>query len=219
MDAIELFLLGHARSHSLDMQRDDDGALDTLLRGPADQRHLADRLEDAALFGLGEDQMRIVPKAGQNSVAWLLWHMARTEDAMMNVLVAERPQVIDEDGWAERLNASPRDVGAGMGDAAVSDFTLRVDIAALRAYRAAVGRRTREIVLSMSPADLERPIAPDAVQRALAAGVLGENAGWIAEFWRDRRKAWCLSLVTGHNFLHLGEAFCVRSQAGLALGA
>jgi hypothetical protein len=60
---------------------------------------------------------------------------------------------------------------------------------------------------------------PASLERALSEGVLGDNAGWIPDFWRGRRKAWCLALVNGHNYLHLGEAFCVRSQAGLPLGA
>jgi len=219
MNAIQLFVLDHARTHSVEMQRGDGGTLDALLRGPAGERHLADRLEDAALFGLNEEQMRITPHEGQNSIVWLLWHMARTEDVMMNLLVAGRPQLINEGGWADRLHVSASDIGAGMRDDAVSDFTANVDIAALRAYRAAVGRRTREIAAAMAPDAVAAPIDAANLERALAEGVLGENTGWIPDFWRDRQKAWCLSLVTGHNFLHLGEAFCVRSQAGLALGA
>jgi len=219
MDAKELFLLEHARTHSVEMQRGDGRSLDGLLRGPADERHLADRLEDAALFGLNEEQLRITPKQGQNSIAWLLWHMARTEDVNINAIMAGRPQLLGEGDWPARLGVSPDDIGAGMRDDAVSDFSERVDIGALRAYRAAVGGRTREIVASMSATELEEPVDPANLERALAQGVLGENTGWIPDFWRDRRKAWCLSLVNGHNYLHLGEAFCVRSQAGLALGA
>jgi len=219
VDANQLFMLEHARAHSVEMQRGDGGALDALLRGPAEDRHLADRLEDAALFGLNDEQLRISPKAGQNSIVWLLWHMARTEDVMMNVLVAGQPQLISEEGWTTRLNVSLSDIGAGMKDDAVADFTAKVDIAALRDYRAAVGRRTREIVSSLTAEEIEAPIEQAHLERALAEGVLGENTGWIPDFWRDRRKAWCLSLVNGHNYLHIGEAFCVRSQAGLALGA
>jgi len=219
MDAKQLFFLEHARAHSLEMQRGDGGSLDMFLRGGAEGRHLADRLEDAALFGLTEEQLRITPSAGQNPIVWLLWHMARTEDVMLNILVAGRPQLVNEDGWAERLHVSLSDVGAGMKDDAVSDFTARIDVPALRAYRAAVGCRSREIVESLTPEDLEAPVEGAHLERALAEGVLGENTGWVRDFWRDRRKAWCLSLVNGHNYLHIGEAFCVRSQAGLALGA
>ena len=37
-----------------------------------------------------------------NSLVWLLWHMARVEDVVVNLVVADGRQVLD-DGWALRL--------------------------------------------------------------------------------------------------------------------
>lgn len=58
---------------------------------------------DRWLGGLSDDQMRVRPARGMNSIVWLLWHMARTEDVAVNLVVAAQPQVFDDD-WARRMN-------------------------------------------------------------------------------------------------------------------
>ena len=50
------------------------------------------------------DQMRLRPHPQLNSIAWLLWHMARSEDMGVNRLIANRPDVLTGDGWASRLD-------------------------------------------------------------------------------------------------------------------
>jgi len=84
--------------------------------------------------------------------------MARCEDAI-NVLVASRPQVLDQNGWLTRLNVSLRDVGTGMTDEEVSDLSARLDLGALRDYYHAVGRRIVEVVKSLRPQELKE--SPD----------------------------------------------------------
>ena len=61
------------------------------------------------------EQLRRRPVKGSNSLAWLLWHMARIEDVAVNVVVANRRQVFDE-GWAERLKV-PRRNAMHLGEA------------------------------------------------------------------------------------------------------
>jgi hypothetical protein len=58
------------------------------------------------------------------------------------------------------------------------------------------------------------------LQQTLADGLIGnERAHWLAPFLADHTKAWFLSYVVWHHAEHLfGEALCVRSQAGFALG-
>lgn len=131
MDTVQFFLLHHARLFP----------------------EIGDRFSQ-----LTDDQMRLRPHPSMNSIAWLLWHVACGED-MLNRLLAHRPFVLDEEGWVRRLNLSRRDVGTGMTDAEVAEFSARVDIAALRAYHAEVGRRTQEIVQGLRPEDLD--VVPD----------------------------------------------------------
>jgi hypothetical protein len=68
MDAREFFLRHHAQVHS--------------------------QVAREFLQDLSDEQMRLRPNS-LNSLAWLVWHMARCEDAL-NVLIANRPQVLDQ---------------------------------------------------------------------------------------------------------------------------
>ncbi|MFQ5946185.1 MAG: DinB family protein [Anaerolineae bacterium] len=203
MNALQFFLKQHAHLHSAGVG-ETEGAL----------------FEDRVLSDLNEDQIRLRPREGLNSVAWLIWHMARTEDVLVNVGVAGRSQVLDEDNWLDRLKVPRRDIGTGMTSEEVSELSAALDISALRAYRASVGRRTQEIVRALRPEELDEVIAESHLRRAISEGAFGPNAGWVVESaWRGKTKGYVLgrnSIV--HNALHLGEALAVRSQAGLGLG-
>src|SRR6478735_6125613 len=114
--------------------------------------------------------------------------MARTEDVAVNLLVAGRPQVLHEEGWLERLKIR-QDIGTSMNDEEVGDFSALVDIAAILAYRHAVGRRTREIVQNMRPEEFNEPIRHEGVEALFPQGALVEGAARIATFWGDKTKA------------------------------
>ena len=168
-------------------------------------------IEDTLYKNLPDDLARRRPQPGVNSIAWLTWHMARCEDVAMNMVIAGEQQVLESGSWMERLGVSRRDIGTGMSDDEVGDFTGAVEIAALRAYRAAVGRRTRQIVDTLEPSALARLPNPAHLERAFADGALGDRAMWVGQFWQGKTVGWFLWLGTGHNFLHLGEASLIRT--------
>jgi len=174
--------------------------------------------QDRLLDGLTDAQIRCNPQPGVNSIAWLLWHMTRCEDIGVNRLVADRPQVLFEERWHTRLDVSLQDIGTGMADEEVSDFSTRVDLEALRAYRAAAGRRTMDVVHALRPEALDAVLDPTHLRQVIAEGALGANAGWVEEKWRGMTKGWCLAqLGLTHNHTHFGEAYVVRGLLGLRL--
>jgi hypothetical protein len=149
-----------------------------------------------------------------NSIAWLLWHTARTEDVTMNLLVAEGPQVLDDE-WLARLGLSRRDIGTAMSDDEVSDISRKVDIEALFAYREAVGRRTREIAGSIAPEELDIIIDEARIKALTDAGALTEEAFRVARFWHGKTKRFLFNMpASGHQFMHLGEALTTRKALG-----
>src|SRR5215468_6890375 len=107
---------------------------------------------ERAFGGLSDAQMRVRPREDLNSLAWIMWHIARAEDIFVNALLASRGQVFD-DAWAKRLGVSRRDFGIGMTSSEVTDLTRAIDLAVLREYRDAVGRRTRELVAAFKDSD------------------------------------------------------------------
>src|SRR5262244_3207765 len=144
MDARELLLEEHSAVHSAAVG--------------GNKASLAER----TFGGLNDAQMRVRPREDLNSLAWIMWHIARAEDIMVNALVAGREQVFD-DAWAKRLGISRRDFGIGMTSPEVTDLTRALDLATLREYRDAVGRRTREIVAGFRDSDWGGEVAGPAV--------------------------------------------------------
>ncbi len=202
MDAIQMFLNDHSRTHSVSVGNPEGGF----------------SVSDFVLSGLTDDQIRLPLREGLNSLAWLFWHMARAEDMGVSMIIAGRPQVLEEGDWAQGLGISRHDTGAGMADDEVTDFSETVDIASLREYRSAVGTRTREIAGGMRSEELAEMVDSSRLQQARSTGAIGENAGWIEGMFTGKTKALVLGhFAAGHNFMHLGEAWCLRGLAGLRL--
>ena len=200
MDAKELFLAQH-------------GAVQSLAVG-GNPASAAER----AFGGLSDDQMRVRPREDLNSLAWLMWHIARAEDIMVNVLIAGRPQVF-EDAWAKRLGVTRRDFGIGMTSPEVTELTRAVDLAALREYRDAVGRRTREIVSGFKDGDWAGELTAASVGKAAAEGAFGGRAEQMTKVFTGRPRTAVLSgIALFHPAAHLGEAVTVRSAGGFGTG-
>src|SRR3712207_6038315 len=104
MDARTLFLADHARIHAAAVSAADDPAI-VALAGFS--------YEDATLYKLADADLVACPDGGGNSIAWLLWHMARLEDVVVNTLLRGAPEVLDRDGWVATLGIATRDVGTG----------------------------------------------------------------------------------------------------------
>jgi hypothetical protein len=177
---------------------------------------------DRWLGGLSDEQMRVRPAKGMNSILWLLWHMARTEDVAVNLVVAARPQVLD-DGWVRRMNVPRRDMGTGMTEDEVGELTERADVAAVRAYRSAVGKRTREVVQALRPQTWDEILGIADTTRAAAVGAFGPNDEWVAGIghrpWQGHTRGDQLGgTAIRHNAGHIGEAVTIRALAGFGLG-
>lgn len=194
MEFLPFFLEQHARAHAAGMS----GARERLI-------------SDTLLDGLSEAQLRR-RRPRVNAIAWLLWHMARSEDVTINVLLGDGRQVLDAGGWAARLQLTQRAMGTGMSDAETEAVAARIAIPALLAYREAVGRRTREVVTALAAETLTRPIAAEKLLAVDAFTSVEDGERRVQGYWRGRDGQFVL--VTGiatHQYLHLGEAQCVKS--------
>jgi DinB superfamily len=202
MTALEFFLTQHTRLHSAKVAEVEGGSF-------------ADRV----FGGLTDEQMRLRPARGVNSLAWLLWHLARAEDAVVNAVVGAREQVLNAEDWPGRLGVARRDIGTAMTDTEVGELGARLDLSAARAYRDAVGRRTQEVVRELAPARWSEVLSAVDTDRAVAAGAFGPGAEWVPKMYQGRTRAGMLGAnAISHNAMHLGEAISVRGLAGLGLG-
>ena len=200
MDVRDLFLDQHAAMHSAAVG--------------GNKMSAAER----AFGGVTDEQMRVRPREDLNSLAWLMWHIARAEDILVNVVLAGRPQVCDV-AWTKRLVVTRRDFGIGMTSAEVTELTRQVDLGALREYRDAVGSRTRELVGAFKPQDWEGPVTVEAVERAAGEGAFGVRTEAIVKMFPGRPR---MSMLSGiallHSAGHMGEAATVRTAGGFGTG-
>src|SRR5262249_35817163 len=138
---------------------------------------------DDLFTGLTDDQVRARPH-GLNSVAWLVWHATRVEDAAVSRFVGDQPQVLIEGDWRRRLGVERRDVGSGMNDAEVNALGARIDTTALRSYAHGVADRTRSVVGALAAAAWDELVPPERVRAVVAdEGLLVEAGRWVETFW------------------------------------
>lgn len=108
--------------------------------------------------GLSGDQLSARVDGRANSVAWLVWHLARVQDDHVSD-VAGTEQAWTAEGWVERfaLPFDAADTGFGHTDEQVS--AVRVDDAdLLTGYLDAVHERTVAFVSGLSDTDLDRVV-------------------------------------------------------------
>jgi DinB superfamily len=194
--AVELFLSQHAMVHSAAL-------------APSRLWSFADEVWQ----DLSEAGARCIPPGTEHSIAWLFWHIARIEDVTMNVLVAGRPQLLLQDRWFERLKVVDRHTGNAMPPQAVADLSAALDLEALRLYRLAVGRQTRQIVMGLSPEALRQKVESSRLQRLVDEEAVVEAAYGLIDYWGGLKIAGLLLMPpTRHNFIHLNEALRVKKK-------
>jgi hypothetical protein len=165
---------------------------------------------------LPEAQWRVRPH-GLNSVAWLVWHMARVEDSGMNRLVFDRPQVLDDPGarWTERMNVPLRHHGTTMTSEEVDELSQRVDVPALWAYSRAVAERTQALVGGRLPEALDGLVDADHLRRVIFdEGMLRPEWPWEdpLPYARVPRGLLMLHFGLNHNY---GHWYDVQTVTGL----
>lgn len=193
--AIQLFLEQHAMVHSAQMALSIYGW----------------SFEDEALQGLSETSIQHVPTGSEHSIAWVLWHIARIEDVTMNLLVAGSDQVLYQGSWLDQLHISNISTGNDLPVESVAAVSAAIDVTALRAYRIAVGQRTRQIVQQITSAELKQKVQPERLRQVVAQGALSETSSDILAYWGGLTVAGLLLMpATRHNFVHLNEVLKIK---------
>lgn len=172
-------------------------------------------LEDELWEGLHKNTFCTMPTIKDETIAWSLWHITRIEDITMNILVANETQIIYKGNWLEKLGVTVCDTGNSMTDEEIIDLSCRLNLQELRQYRIAVGRKTREIITSLQPADLKGKIKADRLQRILDEGAVlnVESANWLIDFWGRKNVAGILLMpVTRHQMVHLNAAMHLKKK-------
>jgi hypothetical protein len=195
-EACQLFFRQHAMLHSENMSR--KGLFS---------------LEDELFEDLSNESARRIPVGSEHSIIWNIWHIARIEDVTMNMLVAGTQQVMDRADWQKEMKVEFYDTGNATNVEKIRELSNTIDVAALRVYRAAVGRRTREIVKDIHPQDLKIKVDPDRIEQLRASGAVVEEASELLDYWSKRNIAGLLLMpATRHNLVHLNEGLRLKEK-------
>jgi DinB superfamily len=163
-------------------------------------RHELGRLHtalDASLTGLTPEQLHQVPAGhpGANTIAWGLWHYARTEDNVVRyILQNRRPIVWAEGGYAAKLGLPPVAQGTGMTPQEAQGLRIK-DLAVFREYVAKVWASTDDYLARVDPAALDATVTIKPLGEMPAMRALAEV---------------CLT----HGFTHAGEIELARTLVG-----
>ncbi|MFD2874907.1 DinB family protein [Paenibacillus rhizoplanae] len=172
--------------------------------------------EDALWDQLLESTARSYPvqtPGSRNSIVWHLWHSARIEDITMNILGADREQVLHTESFADRLQIPFPHSGNGMSEQDIAALSAEIDLGALAAYRCAVAGRTRCILSALQPGQFTARATPTQFRRVREEQAVLETEQWLFDYWSGKTFAGhVLMPVTRHNFVHLTKAMRVKQK-------
>jgi hypothetical protein len=107
--------------------------------------------------GLTDELAFFRPTGAANSIAWLIWHSARQQDAQL-CDIAGIEQVWTRDGWVDRfgLDLPRNDTGYGHGPDEVGKVRASADL--LAGYYHGVHKVTLEYIASVTAEELGRVV-------------------------------------------------------------
>ena len=111
----------------------------------------------AVVDGLDTDQLAWRPGPEANSIAWLVWHLARVQDDHL-AEVAGVEQVWTAQGFAGRFDLPLGVDETGYGHSSAEVGKVRADGDLLAAYLAAVHEQTIGYLATVGPDDLDRVV-------------------------------------------------------------
>ena len=150
---------------------------------------------EGSLQGLTAEQRHTIVHPKANSIAWVVWHMVRTEDNVVRwVLQNRRPPVWTEGGYADKLGLPPVAQGTGMPTAEAHALRIN-DVALFGEYMQKVWASTDEFFARAEPALFDtivtvKPLGDMTVLRALT------------------------QVCVSHGMTHVGELELLRTLVG-----
>ena len=114
-----------------------------------------------AVEGLEVGRLAEQPASGTNPIAWLIWHLARVQDAYLSEFLGDG-QVWTDGDWAARFGLDPDPMNHGYGHTETDVLAVRPQSAeVLLGYLDAVDERMRAYLAGLAEADLDRVIDPN----------------------------------------------------------
>lgn len=109
-----------------------------------------------AVDGLDNGALATPPEPGANPIGWQVWHLTRVQDHHVAEILQE-DQVWISGNWAHRFGVAGDPDNTGYGHSWKDVMSIQPESAdVLIEYYEAVAARTRELLASTTPKDLDR---------------------------------------------------------------
>ncbi len=133
------------------------------------------------LDGLDEYELHWRPTLESNTIDWIVWHMAMTEDYWINTRLSERDTVWVGQGWRERIGVYVEGTGYAQTLEQIRAMP-KLDVALVMEYYGAVRERTKEYFADgIEEEDLSKVLGEIDGQPMTVASVLGHLLAELAE--------------------------------------
>ena len=109
---------------------------------------------ERALEGLTPAELGWRPDAESNSIAFIVWHVARVEDRWIQVFAQDIPDVWTKDGWNEKLGLSEDDAFVELSVDQLEKFSA-ITKENLGGYRHAVQNETQAYLKNLDADGLD----------------------------------------------------------------
>ena len=138
---------------------------------------------------------------GHNSIAWLLWHIARGEDWAIQTILQGDEQLLTREDWGNRMGVTYPGFGGGISREEMIALTEQIDLGALHNYYTAVAAATQAFLRTFDFATID---APFDVHSRLA---LVPEAEGPSPFFHQMFRGWTTPLVWLEVFALVDVAF------------
>ncbi len=155
------------------------------------------RLVERAVSDLTPEELHWLPPNYDNSIAFEVWHITRTEDNIVRFVLQERrPTVWVDGGYDEKLGLARAAQGTGMPPEEARAFRIK-DSDLFLDYARAAWKSTDDWLSTPEEGVFEKPVTVRPLGEMPAARALGQ-------------------VVMTHSFQHLGEIDMLRTLIGKA---
>lgn len=113
---------------------------------------------NGALDGLTQEEFAWSSKAECNSIAFILWHIARVEDFFINRVIQREKELHEVEGWQEKLGTPVKAYGLTVEELQAWPVPKLED---LRGYAKAVREKTLTFLKAVPPEKLDEVPRPD----------------------------------------------------------
>ena len=134
---------------------------------------------NGALDGLTQEEFAWSSKAECNSIAFILWHIARVEDFFINRVIQREKELHEVEGWQEKLGTPVKAYGLTVEELQAWPVPKLED---LRGYAKAVREKTLTFLKAIPP---EKGTDPAAMPLAIPLGTTARRWAWATRITAD----------------------------------